>query len=111
MAVNEDYLQYTQDQLAEFGEFEMKRMFGGVGLFKDGLMFGKIGGDVFRLKVDETNQQDYEEKGMKPYYSEKKKKGMPYWEVPQDVLDDRTELSKWAGKSFQVAKRAAANKK
>jgi len=55
-------------------------------------MFGKIGGDTFRLKVDESNEQHFENKGMKPYHSEKKKKGMPYWEVPQDVLEDRTEL-------------------
>ena len=86
-------------------------MFGGIGIFRKGLMFGKIGGDAFRLKVDETNQKQYEENGMKPFHSEKKKKGMPYWEVPQDVLEDKTELAKWANQSFDIAKRSAANKK
>lgn len=105
MAINEEYLQFVLDQLSEFGEVEIKRMFGGVGLFKKGLMFGKIGGDTFRLKVDESNQKEFEEKGMKPFYSAKKKKGMPYWEVPQDVLEDRSELAKWAKKSFEIAKR------
>ena len=66
-------------------------------------MFGKIGGDTLRLKVDEHNQKDYEEKGMSPYFSEKKKKGMPYWEVPLDVFDDRKELAKWATKSYEAA--------
>ena len=103
MAVSEDYLKFIQDQLSEFGEFEIKKMFGGIGLFREGLMFGKIGGDTFRLKVDETNQKDYEEKGMKPYYSGKKKKGMPYWEVPADVLENKSELVKWAQKSVDVA--------
>lgn len=107
MAVNEDYLNYIQDQLSEFGEVEVKRMFGGIGLFCEGLMFGKIGGDTFRLKVDATNQKDYEGRGMKPFYSETKKKGMPYWEVPQEVLEDRSELKKWATKSFEVAIMAA----
>lgn len=108
MAVNKEYLRFIQDQLSEFGDVEIKSMFGGVGIFKDGLMFGKIGGDIFRLKVDETNKEQYEEKGMKPFHSEKKKKGMPYWEVPQDVLEDRTELAKWANQSFEIAK--AVNK-
>ena len=111
MAVNEAYLKYIEDQLTDFGSIEIKRMFGGIGIFKEGFMFGKIGGDTFRLKVDKTNQKEYEEKGMKPFYSEKKKKGMPYWEVPQDVLEDRKELAKWANTSFEIAKRAAANKK
>ena len=103
MAVNEEYLKYIQDQLSEFGEVDIKRMFGGIGIFRDGLMFAKIGGDTFRLKVDESNKKQFEEKGMKPFYSDKKKKGMPYWEVPQDVLENRTELAKWAKQSFEIA--------
>ena len=103
MAVNEEYLNYVLDQLSEFDGVETKRMFGGVGLFKEGRMFGKIGGDTLRLKVDSSNQQAYEAKGMKPYYSEKKKKGMPYWEVPLDVLEDKKELAKWASQSFAIS--------
>ena len=106
MAVSESYLNYITDQLSEFGEVEVKRMFGGIGLFHQGLMFGKIGGDVFRLKVDDHNQADFEARGMKPYFSEKKKKGMPYWEVPTDVIEDRQMLAEWANKSYQAAVRA-----
>lgn len=105
MAVNEEYLKFVQDQLSEFGAVDIKRMFGGIGIFKEGLMFAKIGGDTFRLKVDESNQADFEKHGMKPYFSETKKKGMPYWEVPQAVLEDRSELAKWAKKSFDIAKK------
>ena len=111
MAVSEEFLTFILDQLSEFGEVDTKRMFGGVGIFKEGLMFGMIGGNSFRLKVDESNQKDYEEKGMKPFSSEKKKKGMPYWEVPPDVLENRTELAKWAEKSFAIAKNSASKKK
>jgi DNA transformation protein len=103
MAVSEEYLKFVLDQLSDFGDIDIKRMFGGVGIFKDGLMFGKIGGDTFRLKVDENNQKDFEERGMKPFHSEKKKKGMPYWEVPIDVLEDKQQLLKWAEKSFDAA--------
>lgn len=106
MAVSEEYLKYVTNQLSEFGEVEIKRMFGGIGLFHQGLMFGKIGGDTFRLKVDEFNQKDYEDHGMKPFHSEKKKKGMPYWEVPADVLDDKNILKTWAIKSYETALRA-----
>lgn len=106
MAINQDFLNYIIDQLTEFGEVEVKNMFGGAGLFHQGLMFGKIGGDTFRLKVDAHNEQDYEDRGMKPYYSEKKKKGMPYWEVPIEVIEDKQKLASWATKSYEAAVRA-----
>lgn len=103
MAVNKDYLNYVLDQLSEFGEIKVKNMFGGVGLFHQGLMFGKIGDDTFRLKVDNSNKAKYEEKGMKPFHSEKKKKGMPYWEVPLEILEDSSALKEWAYESYQIA--------
>ncbi|NNC70434.1 MAG: TfoX/Sxy family protein [Flavobacteriaceae bacterium] len=106
MAVSDDYLELVREQLSEFGAFEIKRMFGGIGLFKEGSMFGKIGNDTFRLKVDEFNQKDFEAYGMKPFYSEKKKKGMPYWEVPIEILNDKKELAKWAQKSYDAAIRS-----
>lgn len=103
MALDQAYLDYVIDQLSDFGDVQVKKMFGGAGLFREGLMFGKVGGSTFRLKVDETNQADYEEMGMKPYYSEKKKKGMPYWEVPAEILEDKAALKKWAEKSYEIA--------
>jgi DNA transformation protein len=43
--------------------------------------------------------------GMKPYQSSSKKKGMPYWEVPVSVVEDRKLLSTWASKSIEIALR------
>lgn len=106
MAVSEEYLKFVLDQLDQFGDVEIKRMFGGIGLFHNSLMFGKIGGDTFRLKVDDQNKRAYEERGMKPFHSEKKKKGMPYWEVPVEVLEDKRELARWAKESYEAAVRS-----
>lgn len=106
MPVCENYLTFIKEQLSEFGNFEIKKMFGGIGLFREGTMFGMIGNDTFRLKVDEANQDDYIEKGMKPYFNEKKKKGMPYWEVPVEVIEDKIALKNWAQKAYEVALKA-----
>ncbi|MBT8319417.1 MAG: TfoX/Sxy family protein [Gramella sp.] len=48
MRVNQGFLAYVKDQLSEFGEEEIKNMFGGAGIFKEGIIFGMIGGDIFR---------------------------------------------------------------
>jgi TfoX/Sxy family transcriptional regulator of competence genes len=42
MAYSENYLNFVIDQLSEFGDFEHKKMFGGIGFFKDGKMFAGI---------------------------------------------------------------------
>ncbi len=42
MPVSEEYLDYVVDQLGCIGEVAAKRMFGGVGLYHDGLFFGLI---------------------------------------------------------------------
>ena len=103
MAVNEDYLAFINDQLSAFGNYEEKRMFGGVGFFRDGIMFGLIGAGVLRFRVDETTQSEYEEQGMEPLRKDPKKKGMPYWQVPEGVVEDRDELKVWAEKAYKVA--------
>ena len=103
MAVNEDLLIYIHDQLADSGEVEAKKMFGGIGFFKEGIMFAMIGYNAFRMRVDETNQANFESRGMKPFQSDSKKKWMPYWEVPTEIIEDRAELAKWAQKALDAA--------
>ncbi len=110
MAVNEDYLKYVQEQFALFGDIEIKKMFGGIGIFTNGVMFAMIANDTLRFKVDETNRQQYEERDMRPFFSGSKKKGMPYWEVPPDILDDRSLLKEWANQSLKIAQKAAGKK-
>ncbi|MFK7922511.1 MAG: TfoX/Sxy family protein [Bacteroidia bacterium] len=104
MAVNQEYLLFIQDQLSMIEDVETKKMFGGIGFFKEGLMFAMIGKDTFRLKIDQTNQADFEAYGMAPLVSNTtKKRSMPYWEVPEEIINDRIELAQWATKSFQIA--------
>ena len=103
MAYSEDYLNFVIDQLSEFGEFNYKKMFGGIGFFKDGKMFAGIMKGNLCLKVGDSNRKDFEDRGMKPYLNDSKKKGMPYWEVPADVLEDKSLFKEWADKAYQEA--------
>ena len=99
MAVSQEYADYILEQLSEVSELTSKKMFGGIGLFKAGKMFGMIDSKgIFRLKAGDHNRGDFEAKGMKPMFNEKKGRGMPYWEVPVDVLEDKEELAKWVEK-------------
>ena len=103
MAISNDEIEFYIEQLSEFGEVRPKRMFGGVGLFHNDVMFGMIGSEVFRLRADELTQGDYEAEGMD--HLKKGKGTMPYWQVPERVLSDRSELAVWAKKAFEAALR------
>ena len=110
MAVNEDYLLYIQEQLAGVDPIHSKKMFGGIGFFKDGLMFGMIASDIFRLKTGPDNLTDFTSLGMEPMYSKDKKSSLPYYQVPAEVLEDASVLTIWAEKAIDVARLAAKKK-
>lgn len=105
MSVSESYLDYVLDQLEYAGTVTTTRqMFGGVGMYLDGVFFALIADDVLYFRVDDSNRPDYESVGMNPFrpYGEKSY-AMRYYEVPVDVLEDKEELRLWANKALAVA--------
>ena len=104
MSVSPEYQEYVTEQLSAVGYIAAKKMFGGVGLYADGIFFALLADDVLYVKVDDTNRQDFEQAGMgafRPYPD--KTRSMQYFEVPVEVLEDAEELYNWAGKSITVA--------
>ena len=67
MAASEEYLAYVVEQLEGAGSILPKRMFGGFGLYADGIFFAIIGNDTLYFKVDDSNRKDYESAGMEPF--------------------------------------------
>jgi DNA transformation protein len=105
MALSGDFLNYVVDQLSRWGEISVRRMFGGVGLYREGKMFGLIADDVAYLKVDDSNRADFVKAGSSPFnpYPDKAKTTvMSYYEIPPDVLENPDELAKWAQRSLDV---------
>lgn len=64
MAASSEYLQYVLEQLSGLGGVTARRMFGGAGLYQDQHFFGIITSDTLYFKVDDTNREDYEARGM-----------------------------------------------
>jgi DNA transformation protein len=113
MAARSELLDHLTDQLGLLGDARGRPMFGGHGVYLDGLIIGLIAFDTFYLKVDDGNRADFEAAGSSPF-SYDTKDGTntinSYWEVPADVLDDSEQLRAWALKSLAVSRRACANK-
>ena len=111
MPVTDEFLTYLKDQLTDMGPVTSRRMFGGAGLYCDGLMFAIVVDDVLYFKVDDSNRPDYEAAGTGPFIftSSQGQSTMSYYEVPVDVLESKEMISQWALKALDVAQ--AAKKK
>src|SRR5688500_18001793 len=110
MAITPEFSAYVLEQLSLLPSVTSRRMFGGLGLYSDGLFFALLADDTLFCKVDEGNRSDYVQRGMSPFVPFPDKPGMNYYEVPPDVLEDAEEMARWARKSVAVAL-AAANRK
>jgi len=99
---------------AEFGPVDVRRMFGGAGVFVGGLMIALIAREVIHLKADGETIPDFEREGLSPFtYSTSKgeQKLTSYWRMPERLYDDPEELAQWARRAHAVAMRAAARKR
>ena len=107
MAISSEFLNYVLEQLSTLQGVSSRRMFGGVGLYCDGVIFGLIAGDVLYFKANGANRADYESRGMGQFrpFKDKPKLSMSYYEVPADVLEDRDECATWARRYIFAAGR------
>jgi DNA transformation protein and related proteins len=108
MPIDDSLAQMLVDELAPLGHVVVRRMFGGGGVFIDGLMIGLIADDQLYLKVDDALRPRFEAAGLVPFtYS--KKTGNPvvmnFWQAPDSVLDDPDELRDWGAAALAAARR------
>ena len=95
-----------------FGSITVKRMFGGSGIYADGLCFAiESGGEVF-LKTDSFSRADFSAADSTPFTYMAKGKSRPtsYWSLPLAAHEDDDELRRWAGMGLGAARRSATAK-
>ena len=114
MAVSREFLDHIADQMKGFGPFAFRRMFGGAGLFREGLMFGLVVRDTLHFKVGDANRGAYLAAGAKPFTYQRLGAAATltsYYEVPATVLDEPDTLADWARAAFAAARAKTARKK
>jgi len=108
-----EYVEYLKEVFCEFGSVEPRRMFGGYGIFRKGLMFGLVADDVLYLKADEAIARHFTERELEQFSYEKQGKAfkMSYYMAPEDIFDDPEEAKVWADRSYAAAVRSSKPKK
>jgi DNA transformation protein len=106
-------LDYLQELFEPVGGVRIRRMFGGLGFFRDGLMFAIWQGDAIYLKVDDITRPAFEAEGCGPFVYGKKdgrETALGYYRMPERLVDDRDEFCEWARAAMAVAVRANSPK-
>ncbi len=83
-------------------------MFGGWGLFLDGIMFALVADGRLYLKVDGETEAQFADAGAEPftYRSPSRTVQMSYREAPDGGLEDSDELLPWARLAVEASRRA-----
>ncbi|HET6184527.1 MAG TPA: TfoX/Sxy family protein [Acetobacteraceae bacterium] len=107
MAVSPGFQAYVLDLLAPLGPVA-RRMFGGVGIMRDGVMFALLARDALYLRVDETTRARFEEAGCTPFTYDRAGREVSiasYWSVPDALFDEPEALVEWARQALDAARR------
>lgn len=97
-----------------FGPVEVRRMFGGAGIYFDGRMFALLHDDVIYLKADACNAPAFERENLEPfsYTTKAGRRGvMSYRRMPDRLYDDPDELAAWAREALAAAGRSGRRKR
>ena len=98
------------DLFSGLGPVSIRRMFGGKGIYHEGVIIAvELRGELM-LKGDAVAARDYESAGSKQWTYVHSRHGktvsMPYWSVPDGAADSADEMTPWARKAYEAGLRA-----
>ena len=104
MAVSDDQIAFVHDLFEGVGSLNTRKMFGGLGIYTDGKIFSVVMSDgTIRLKGVGEMVSVFTAHGWEPWVYTRKdgaSSSMPYWTIPDDILDDPETASQWARRAL-----------
>jgi DNA transformation protein len=112
LAMSDDFVDYVMELFGPFGTVAARRMFGGHGVYLDGLMFAIVSGDSLYLKADEMNLIEFEQAGCEMFgYTRKGRRAtLNFFRAPEDAMESPELMLPWARSAYAAALRANAKK-
>ena len=107
MAEAQEFAIHIVDLLHPFGTCESRRMFGGFGIFHQGLMFGLIADGHLYLKADAQSRALFEAEGSETfrYYKKDREYKLSYYLAPEAFFEEPDACLHWARIAFDAALR------
>ena len=102
-----EFIAHLKDLFATFARIDVRPMFGGYGLYRDGTIFAIAIDDAVYLKVDDETRAAFEAAGSAPfvYTATEKPITMSYWSAPAEAVDSPQDMLPWARLAYAAALR------
>ncbi|MCW5716715.1 MAG: TfoX/Sxy family protein [Bauldia sp.] len=113
MAISPGFKVFLDEQFAPLPGVTIRKMFGGLGVFRDGIMFAMSVEDTLYLRCDGERAADFEAEGSAPVVFKThtgKDMPMPYWRAPERLFDEPEAFRDWAERAFADAWRMKVEK-
>jgi len=106
------FIDRVVELLGPFGTVVERPMFGGHGVYLDGLLFALVFDDGLYLKADEINRSEYLLAGWQPFSTRHGRRQATYgfFRVPEDMLETSEHILPWARSAYAAAMRARSKK-
>lgn len=110
---NNEFVEYIRDLLEPFEISGIRPMFGGFGIYKNGIMFALIIDNELYFKADTSAAEFFQNFGSEPfvYESRGKQVKLSYWRVLPEILDDEETLNEWLNMAYSAALSAKQSSK
>ncbi len=100
--------EWLEQALQPLPDLELRRMFGGVGVYSADAIIGILYEQRFYLKTNDSTRTAFVQRESEPLRARSGSVLTRYYEVPADILDDEQQLLGWARVALGVAEEAAA---
>lgn len=106
------FVAHVLELLAALGSVKARRMFGGHGIYCDGLFIAIVLDDMLYLKADDHSRADFERAGCErfSYLRQGRPARLNFYRAPEDAMDAPRRMLPWGKKALAVALRARAAK-
>ena len=98
------------DLLMPLGEVRARKMFGGHGIYKDGVMFGLVADERFYIKTDDESKEAFIARDCEPFVfgiRNDKPVVSKYYEPPESACINARKMKPWAMLGIEAAARSA----
>ena len=103
---NSNFADFVRELFAPWATVVVRPMFGGAGVYRDGLMFALLADDRIFLKTSDNTKPNFEAAGSTPFIFQPKSgpaMTMSYYLMPDAAYDDPDALNQWANLGWQAA--------
>jgi DNA transformation protein len=108
--MGDTFLAHAVELMQGLGPVEAKRMFGGWGVFHEGLCFAIVMGETLYFKTDDTNRAEFDRRDLEPFTFEKRGERVVtgYRAAPEEAFESARVMTEWAKGAYGAALRKSA---